>query len=380
MRDWRERSGAGAASPPARGSSGARWGQSGGRGTSGANWGPSGGRGNSGVNWGAGGSRGNSGTNWGAPGGRDASDARSGSGRYRSSVDDYQEVDLERALVPGGGMLPAEMGGALPGMPGGPLVPGMPSEEDERMLGIRRPVYIPAVKEKKYKLGRWRIISGVLSVVLMCVAAASVAGFFGQKYLAKLNTQVGIYNTPSSINYSGVPATPVATAGPAAKYLTNVVTAKGITSDSSQNQHPNNITSKFLVNDQVFLFADLARNVPKGAHTVCVQWFINGQDIQPSGSVCVSFNCDGTICRNTADNNTAGGPVFIITYEQPGVGMARLFWDRPANDTSPGPNDPTLAATISFGIYMPATPTPVPTNTPKATGTKTPGATASPTK
>lgn len=374
MRDWRERSGAGAVAPPGRGTSGgasgARWGQSGG---------PSGGRGNSGANWGPSGGRGNSGANWGAGG-----DARSGSGRYRSPVDDYQEIDLERAIVPGGGMLPAEMGGAMPGMPGGPLVPGMPSEEEERMFGIRRPVYIPAVKEKKYKLGRWRIISGVLSVVLMCVAAASVAGFFGQKYLAKLNQQVGIYNTPSTINYTGVPATPVATPGPAAKYLTNIVTAKGITSDSSQNQHPNNITSKFLVNDAVWVFADFVRNIPKGSHTVCVQWFINGQDIQPAGgttSVCVSFNCDGTICRNTADNNTAGGPVFFIPqFPQPGVGMARLFWDRPTSDTSPSPTDPTLAATIYFGVYEPATPTPVSTNTPKATGTKTPGATASPTK
>jgi hypothetical protein len=308
-----------------------------------------------------------SGPNW----GRDADDARPGSGRYRSSVDDYQEVDLERALVPGGGMLPAEMGGAglpgLPGMPGGPMVP---SEEEERLLGIRRPVYIPAVGTKKYKLGRWRVISGVLSVVLMCVAAAGIAGFFGQKFLARLNAQTGIYNTPSTINYAGVPATPVITPGPAVKYITSVVTAKREQVDSLGNVHASGITSKFLVNDTVYVFVEV-RNAPKGTHSVCAQWFINGQDIQPPGGItdlCTTF---------TAQNVTVQ---LQEPYPQPGVGMLRIFWDRPASDTSPSATDPTLAATIYFGIYMPATPTPVPSSTPKPSGTKTPGATASPTK
>lgn len=335
MRDWRERSGA-AVAPPGRGNSGARWGQSGGRGNFGANW------------------------------GRDADDGGR-SGRYRSSVDDYQEVDLERALVPNGGMLPAEMGGALPGMPGGPMVPGMPSEEDERLLGIRRPVYIPALGKKKYKIGGWRVVSGVLSIVLMCVAAASVAGFFGQKYLAKLNTQTGIYNTPGTIDYTGVPATPAATAGPANKFITSVVTAKREQVDSLNNVHPADITSKFLVNDTVYVFVEV-RNAPKGTHSVCAQWYINGQDIRPSGQLCDTL---------TDANETV---VLQLPYPQVGVGKVRIFWDRPTNDTDPAENDPTLAATLFFGVYMPATPTPVPTKTTKPSGTTTPNATASPAK
>ena len=73
-------------------------------------------------------------------------------------------------------MLPMDPNG--PGMGAGvPALPGMPqTDEEERAIGIRRPVYIPATGEKrKKKLGTWRVVSGVVSVMLICVASCGGA-------------------------------------------------------------------------------------------------------------------------------------------------------------------------------------------------------------
>jgi hypothetical protein len=367
MRDWRERSGGTRVPPAGRGNSGADWGAGGGRpqGGSNANWGGNGSGGNrpqggSNANWPP---RGNSGANW----GRDADDggAARGSGRYRAGPEDYRGVDQARALVPSAAIMPNEIAVGMPGMAG---VPGLPTEEEERLLGIRRPVYIPVTGEKrKGKISRFRVVSGVLSVVLMCAVSASLIGIFGQKYIKSVTEVTGIQRTPTTLNYAQVPATPVATAGPANKYVTSVVTAKHI--DGSQNAK--DVTSHFLVNDQVFVVVQI-RNAPKGPHTVCAEWFINAsqgmQAIHPPGEWADKQGCD-TI--NSAGVNAA----FALVYPQSGIGMARIFWDRPASDTNPPATDPAIAATIIFAVLEPATPTPI---APTVTPTIKPGTTPSP--
>jgi hypothetical protein len=266
-------------------------------------------------------------------------------------MDEYEGVDLERALVPSRSMSPAELGAGLP------VMPGIPTEEEERLLGIRRPVYIPATGQKRRgRLGSWRVISGVLSVMLTCVAACGIGGYFGRNLLTTALRASGGYSTPTSLSYAHVPVTPVATPGPNTKYITSVTTSKRIDS----NGHPIDVTSHFLVGDTVYVVVQV-RNAPKGEHTVCAQWFLNGEDIRPSGQKCKPIDIP--------DVNVT----LLLPYPQPGEGTARIFWDAPVADTDPPLNDPALAQTIYFGIYEPATPTAVPpTATPQPKTTTTP--------
>jgi hypothetical protein len=294
-------------------------------------------------------------------------------GRYRRGQPDYGDVDLERALVPSMNLSPAEMAAGMPGMPGVPGVPGMPAEDVERLLGIRRPVYIPATGNKrKFRVGSWRVISGVLSIIFVCLASCAGASILGKNYFAGLTKVPSIGSSAPPIDYSSVPATPVATMGAqgvgtgngavGAKYISSVTTSKRI--DSSIN--PVNVTSHFLTGDTVYVVVDV-RNAPAGSNTICINWYLNNQYLQlPSTS---------ETCNTIKDANQ--NVVFYIAYGQPAVGMARIYWNRPASDTSTAPNDPNLAATIIFGIYEPATPTTVP-RTPTGTPNKTP--TVTPTK
>lgn len=337
-------------------------GQGGGRGGSGANWGAgasgSGRRGGSGANWGAGGGAGRSGSRWDEGDGYDEYDDRP-AGRSnprnaspRRRTPDYEEVDLERALVPAyNDMLPMDPSMGAGGLP---AVPGLPTtDEEERMLGIRRPVYIPATGEKrKRKLGTWRVLSGVLSIMLVCIASCALAGVFGQK---QINFLWGgpVANTPNTAyaTITGVPVTPVATPGPQAKYISNIVTAGGRSSDGN----PTQVKSHFLAGDWVYVVA-VARGLPKGAHVISIDWYINGisTDLGATGQTSLTINTDKKI-------------VFGLQYPMTGLGMAKLFIDRPPNDKGTDPADPTLADTIYFAVEMP---TPAPT---VGTGTTTPG-------
>jgi hypothetical protein len=329
-------------------------------------------RGPSGTNWGGSGQdwrrQGGSGSGW----DYDDEDPGGGrqTGRYRRPQPDYENVDLERALVPSMNLSPAEMGAGVPGMPGVPGVPGMPAEEVERLLGIRRPVYIPATGNKrKFRVGSWRVLSGVLSIILVCIASCAAGTILGKNYFSKVTSVGSVGPQTSSIDYSTVPATPVATMGGVngavgPKYISSVTTAKRV--DSSLN--PVNITSHFLSGDTVYVVIDV-RNAPSGQNTICVNWYLNGQYLQLPSSA--------ETCKTFADQNQ--NVAFYIPYPQPAVGMARVYWNRPANDTNTGPTDPTLAATIVFGIYEPATPTTAP-KPPTATPNKTPVATKTATK
>ncbi len=351
MRQWKgqSRSGEGPAVGGGRGGSGANWGA----GASGS------GRRGSGADWGSGGS-GRSGGRWDEGDGYDEgyddrpagrSNPRNASPRRRTP--DYEEVDLERALVPAyNDNLP--MDPAMGGMGGLPAVPGLPAtDEEERMLGIRRPVYIPATAEKrKRKLGTWRVLSGVLSVMLVCIASCALAGVFGQKQLNFIWGQpVGSTGNTPYATITGVPVTPVATPGAQAKYISNMVTARGRSSDGN----PTQVTSHFVQGDWVYVVAT-AHNLPKGAHVISIDWYINGisTDLTGTGQTSLTINTDKRI-------------VFGLQYPMTGLGMAKLFIDRPPNDKGTDPADPTLADTIYFAVEMP---TPAPT---VGTGTTTPG-------
>jgi hypothetical protein len=133
--------------------------------------------------------------------------------------------------------------------------------------------------------------------------------------------------------------------------------------DPSYN--PINLTSKFLVGDVVYVVADI-RNAPKGTHTVCVRWLINGLNpVLPAGA---------QLCHSIDTSNQ--NAYFALPILQPAVGTARIYFDRPPGDTDESSHDPALGQTIVFGVYLPAVltataaaPTP-PRNTPTPVATK----------
>ena len=304
------------------------------------------------------GRRGRSGGNWGGSGGDwqdddydDPAPARS-SRRNRRPANDYDEEDLGRALVPARNemMAPMDASAGLPALPGIPQ-----SDEEERALGIRRPAYIPATTEKrKKKLSSWRVISGVLSIMLACVASCAAAGILGRDRIQTIfGNPVKITMTPQAVDLTGIPLTPVATPGPAAKSLTQVVTAL----HRQGNCNPVDPASLFHVGDAVWVFIILKQPAP--GHTISVRWFANDTDVNPPSQ-------DKTTL--TLGPNNAGA-CFSLQYPSAGRGMVRVYWDRPANDKGDDPNDPALMATIRFGV-VPAnygTPTPAPAGTPAPT-------------
>ena len=306
----------------------------------------SGRRGRSGGNWGGGGNGGG----WQDDDYDDPAPARSNR-RNRRPANDYEEEDLGRALVPARNemMAPMDASAGLPAMPGIPQ-----TDEEERALGIRRPAYIPATNEKrKKKLSSWRVISGVLSVMLACIASCAAAGFLGRDRIqAFLGKPVAITQTPPSLDFSGVPLTPVATPGLAAKSQMQVVTA--LHRQGACN--PVDLTSYFHTGDNVWVFITLKQAAP--GHTISVRWFANGVDINPPTS--------GPGHTETQLKTNEAGACFTIQYPMSGTGMAKLYWDRPANDPDNGPKDQALMATIYFAVTPPnyGTPTPAPTKTP----------------
>ncbi|MGE5333512.1 MAG: hypothetical protein ACM3N4_02330 [Nitrososphaerota archaeon] len=325
-------------------------------GGSSSSWRPdsSGRRGRSGSRWG-------SGDDWQDDSYDDEPPPARSNRRNRRPADDYDEVDLERAMVPARNEMMAPMAGSA----GLPAIPGFPqTDEEERALGMRRPAYIPATNEKrKKKLSSWRVMSGVLSVMLACVAACGAAGFLGRDRIqAIIGKPVAITQTPLAIDLSGVPLTPVATPGPASKSLTQVVTARA----RQGNCNPVDPTSYFHVGDAVWVFVILKQAAP--SHTISVRWFANGTDVNPPAQ-------DKTTLTLGANN---AGACFSLQYPSAGTGSVKVYWDRPANDTGDDPNDKALMATINFAVVPPnyGTPTPAPAGTPASTA----GPTATPKK
>lgn len=298
-----------------------------------------------------GGGRG-SGADW------DESDAPRGRGRQRG---DYEEMDLGRALVPSANqIMPMPQTGGLPALPGQPS-----TEEEERALGIRRPAYIPVTTDKpKRKIRSWRVVSGVLSVMLVCVASCGGAAFLGKERLTSiLPPIIQTRLTPQVYDFSQVPATPASTPGPASKDVTNVILAATL----DNNNVPIDITTHFKVNSFVNVVIRTRPLTAGETHTLSVRWFLNGIDVGIPDSK----------TRVTLNDPAKPGAKFQLAYPQAGVGMVKIYWDRPGGDTSDKADDPHLAQTLYFAIEQPTpTPstkgTPVPTATGSPTGTKTP--------
>ncbi len=325
------------------------------------------------------GSRRGSGTNWGGGGGllsRDSGSRRAGRGSGDSWGDEYDDygggsgrsggrftsgeyggVDPSRALMPqyDEAMPPSAEGGLIAGLPGFPQ-----TDEEERAIGLRRPAFIPATEPKrKKKLSSGRIISGVLSVLLVTVGVCGGLGFLGQRQLALyFSGPLTTFRAQPTVDMSQVPVTPVSTPGPSAKIITSAVTAHQV--DSSYN--PIDVTSYFTVNDTVYVVVNIVGASQKSANTLSCRWFLDGIDYNLKSGTTVTV-------QPTKTNNFHG--YCGLPYYQPGVGMAKIYWNKPTSDSGDAPNDPYLAQTIKFGIFAKLPGTATPGGTPKS-GTPTP--------
>jgi hypothetical protein len=204
------------------------------------------------------------------------------------------------------------------------------NEQRGRMAVMTQP---PNTPRRDVSWGR-RLVASAALVVVVGLLAALFATFAHGRNDTHLTS--GVYK-PSPT--AAAPATPVSTPGPAAKYIVNVVTARAVDS----NFTPIDITSRFPVGSQVHLIVHL-RNLTAGEkHTVSVRWFLNGTDMQVNGG-------PGRTSVEVTDNSNAH---LALVYPTTGVGMAKIYWDRPASDNSDSENDPSLAQTISFTIEQP---------------------------
>ncbi|HEV2235713.1 MAG TPA: hypothetical protein VGR57_03540, partial [Ktedonobacterales bacterium] len=238
-------------------------------------------------------------------------------------------------------------------------------EDDERLLGIRRPVYIPATENKRrLRVGSWRVISGIIGIFLVCIASCGAASIFGKRYLDSTSNKLGTYGKTHVSDYSVVPATPVATpSGPSAHFITDLASASRIYTDPATHQDiARDVTTHFLVNDTVYVVGQV-RSAPAGQHEICAGWYLDGAFLPQLRHDHACTTIDGTA-------NPSWSLLFQEPFPQPGVGTLRIYWDRTAskwNDADPQGKDPALADTMYVGIFMPATPTSPPT---KPTPTK----------
>lgn len=319
-----------------------------------ASWGGSSGRRGSGAQWGGG-------ADWEEDDYDEPQAPPRSSARNRRRAPGDEEVDLGRALTPYNDMAPAMQTGV-----GVPAIPGFPeTEEEERALGIRRPVYIPATGEKrKKKLSSWRIMSGVLSVMLICVASCALAGFVGRSQIEKVfQKPIQVFPTAVQYDFSKVPVTPVATKGPAASFIQSATTAHAV----DKRYVPVDVTSHFHAGDTVYVVA-FVRGLPKNQkHTFTVEWYLGNVKLDLPGTAQTSIVVDS---NKGADQNVA----FALNYPTPGLGSAKVYLD--LDKLAKGQSaDASLALTIYFAVD-----TAVATATPgKGTPGATPGSTAAPT-
>jgi hypothetical protein len=239
------------------------------------------------------------------------------------------------------------------------------TDEEERAIGIRRPVFVPATGEKrKKKLGTWRVVSGVMSVMLICVASCGVATLFGHNMVSNLLSRpIVIFPTPARYSTANVPVTPIATAGPQQKYVYDIVTSYGVTPDGL----PADQTSHFPVGAVVDVVC-WVHGISKGqSHTVSIHWFLDGEDVLPT---------NGHVSRSVTSDQIV---YFALTYPEVGLGMAKIFLDLPSNDTGDQANDPYLAGQIYFAVDPANAGTATPGTVTPGKSTPTPKKKASPT-
>jgi hypothetical protein len=234
-----------------------------------------------------------------------------------------------------------------------PLRKGVLTTPQPPARGSTMPQIPPYTGRMRHRLGS--AVAVLLTGIIIIASLALFHMFPAQSVIipSVIIPSVTHIETPQAYSTAGVPVTPVATPGPQHTYVTNVVTAQGVSTDFA----PVHETSHFTAGQEVYVVC-LVRGITKGQpHTISIHWFYDGTDMELP-----------MINGKTSDEITSNQVVyFSMTYETAGLGMAKIFFDLPSTDNGDRANDPYLAAQITFAID----PAPV------GRGTATPAGTAS---
>ena len=284
----------------------------------------------------------------------------------RGGFDDGNGPPDERGL-----MLPPDAGGLMSQMDDRAL-PALPTEEEERALGIRRPAFIPATDERKGKKpGRWRVISGVASIMLFCVASCGVSGVLLQKnLLSRFSGLIG-FNVPTSITAPVIAIPTIYAAGkplvtpvPGAKTPIQTVGSYTFVIAGSGPVTGKDPTDIFKVGYSMYILVSTTTQVKVG-DILSIHWTFNGLDVT-SDLIRTKSDCCAAPVHH--DNVGIQGD-FIFVAPTTGYGRADIYYNT------------TWAYSVLFYEVEPGqTPTPFPTATPtvQVTPTLVPTATKHP--
>ena len=215
------------------------------------------------------------------------------------------------------------------------LIRGDRLERDRNTRGIRR------LEPKSRVMGIASVLAASLVIVgFLALLGPRLGGLAWHTLSQSYPPHVHISTAPP-YSTAGVPITPVATSGPQVKYVYDIVTSQGV----STNFVPINESSHFQANQYVYVVCDV-HGIPKGqTHTISIHWFYDGQDLGlPSKP--------GQTYQSVSSNQVV---YFLLDYPYPGLGMAKIFFDLPSSDSGDQANDPYLAGQISFAIDPTAT-------------------------
>jgi hypothetical protein len=272
--------------------------------------------------------------------------SRSYAPRGGQGGDDYG-VDDERAL-----MVAPDLG-ALMAPADDRALPALPTEEEERALGIRRPAFIPATDERKgKKAGRWRVVSGVLSIMLLCVGMCGVSGLLvqhnvipGLSKLLGLTRPGNVRSVPLvNIPTAYAPGTPLVTPVPGPKTPIQDIRSYNLilTPPNNSTAIPKNPTDLFTVGQTVYVVMDLNSTV-KANDTVSVKWLFNSVDVTSEIQKLYPDCCAKTVSQTGKQLQV----IFGIKPPTTGFGEAHILYN----------NQP---AYIVLFEMIPATQTPTP--------------------
>lgn len=250
---------------------------------------------------------------------------------YQGGRQSWSQGNAEQEYDEAAGSSPNLPARIEPGAPAG--FPALPDEELVARLapGRKPPAFIPATRPRRpYRLGRYRIVSGVLSLMIVVLAVGGALGFwavhsgvfakfFGTKTLAPFNFE---YPQPTVAALSGTPQ-PTPGDANASKIIVKVTLAKNYTN----HYDPVNITTSFKVGDTVNVLWQVRK--AKANDVISIKWYQDGTPIT---------NIDPQNTKETISKDGDWNGVFGLAYPSPSVGSAELYYNG------------TLAWTIQFVI------------------------------
>jgi|GEM_PF-5078493 hypothetical protein len=167
----------------------------------------------------------------------------------------------------------------------------------------RATVYIPAsLPRRRYTLSNWHIISGVISLLVVLLAACSLSGYWATSHFNLLAHKSLPPLQPPSLALSVAPAKAIP--GPAAKIIQTAAAARSF----SVKYEPVGVTSTFATGQYVYIVYKVRT---KTSGTVTCQWYQNGVELEPQvHPVLGSVN-----------------GYFAMSFPSAGTGKAELYWN-----------------------------------------------------